>query len=157
MLPRAVQVRLVVHFDPVDASDRRGAHFAAAVDELLEPVLVVKGRVAAPRRLERVGQRLGRLRAEVCHPDVLAVGRFELLADPENPGVPVQRDLHRLRTRARTSSTARMTPPERAARSVPSTLGGWTVSPFRRSAPSAKASRASQSEWALFHSSALSL
>ena len=48
-------------------------------------------------------------------------------------------------------------PGPRWASSVRSTLTGWTVSPLTSSAPSANQSRASQSEYALFHSSALSL
>src|SRR6186997_1364200 len=54
-------------------------------------------------------------------------------------------------------STASTSPSPSSASKVVSTLGGCTVSPLTSNAPSAKASRASQSECALFHSSARSL
>jgi hypothetical protein len=54
-LPGPFQVGLVVHLYPFEIADRRNADAAAAVGELLEPVLVVERWVTAPGRLQRIG------------------------------------------------------------------------------------------------------
>src|SRR4051794_21372326 len=74
-LAGSLQVGVVVDLDPLDVADRRRADSAAAVRELLEAVFVVVLGVAAPRRLERFGQRLGCLGLDQREPDVLALRR----------------------------------------------------------------------------------
>src|ERR687884_481651 len=53
-LARPREIRVVVDLDPLDTADRRDADAPPAVDQLLEAVLVVERRVAAPGRLERL-------------------------------------------------------------------------------------------------------
>src|SRR3954469_1611277 len=78
-----LQIGVVVDLDPLDVADRRGAHAAAAVGELLEAVLVVELRVALPGRLERAGEVAGRFGLDQREADVLALrgGRIERLVD----------------------------------------------------------------------------
>src|SRR3954467_1522325 len=72
-LPGALQVRVVVDLHPLDLADRRSAHAAAAVGELLEAVLVVELGVAPPGGFEGIGQALGRLGLDQREAYVLAL------------------------------------------------------------------------------------
>src|SRR3954465_3980947 len=97
-LARSLQVGVVVDLDPLDVTDRRRSHAAAAVGELLEAVLVVELGVAPPGGLERVGERRGGLGLDQRQADVLALRgrRVERLVDPVEQPVGGQVDLHLL-------------------------------------------------------------